>query len=244
MSATEFIPGTERGILLVADHSSSHVPADIDLGVDGAMLRAHVALDIGVDPLARSLCETLGCAAVLAGVSRLVIDLNREEDSPGLIPTASDGREIPGNQALGPEERQARIERFFHSFHAAIDAKVEKLRPRMILSLHSFTPSLQSRPEEARPWQIGILYNRDERAARIAIPMLEAAGIVTGDNQPYSGRLLNATMNRHSEARGLPYLGIEVRQDLIGDDQGVQFWAARLAPVIGASLAALPDSGQ
>ncbi len=86
-----------------------------------------------------------------------------------------------------------------------------------------------------RPWQIGILYNRDERAARIAIPLLEAAGIVTGDNEPYSGRVLNATMNRHGEAAGLPYLGIEVRQDEIGDAAGVARWATLLAPVIGAT---------
>jgi predicted N-formylglutamate amidohydrolase len=86
-----------------------------------------------------------------------------------------------------------------------------------------------------RPWQIGILYNDDERAARHAIPLLEAAGIVTGDNEPYSGRVLNATMNAHAEAAGLPYLGIEVRQDLIGDADGVERWAGRLEPVIGAT---------
>ena len=60
---------------------------------------------------------------------------------------------------------------------------------------------------------------------------------MTGDNQPYSGKVLNATMNLHAEANGIPYLGIEVRQDLIGDDAGVAQWAARLAPAIEAAAA-------
>ena len=86
-----------------------------------------------------------------------------------------------------------------------------------------------------RPWQVGILYNRDDRAARIAIPALAEAGVRVGDNEPYSGKLLNATMNRHAEANGLPYLGIEVRQNLIGDDDGVARWTETLAPVVEAT---------
>jgi predicted N-formylglutamate amidohydrolase len=109
----------------------------------------------------------------------------------------------------------------------------------MIVSLHSFTPQLATRPHEARPWEVGILYNQDDRAAQVAIPLLRAQGIATGDNQPYSGRDLNATMNRHAERRGILYLGFEVRQDLIGDGQGAGQWAERLAPIISQTCAAL-----
>jgi len=35
-------------------------------------------------------------------------------------------------------------------------------------------------------------------------------------------------MNRHAEADGRPYLGIEVRQDEIGDAEGQAVWAERL----------------
>ena len=58
--------------------------------------------------------------------------------------------------------------------------------------------------------------------------------MVAGDNQPYSGKLLNTTMNRHAEANGIPYLGIEVRQDLIDTQAGVERWSAILAPMIEA----------
>ena len=53
-----------------------------------------------------------------------------------------------------------------------------------------------------------------------------------GDNQPYSGRVLNYTMNRHAEARGLPYLGIEIRQDELGMPQGIAHWAILLSEII------------
>jgi predicted N-formylglutamate amidohydrolase len=53
--------------------------------------------------------------------------------------------------------------------------------------------------------------------------------LAVGDQQPYSGRVLNYTMNRHAEAEGRPYLGVEIRQDLIGDAAGQAIWAERLA---------------
>lgn len=230
------------GMLLVADHASAHVPADIDLGIAPEVLGLHVAIDIGVAPLAEALCAATGCAAILATVSRLVCDFNRDEEAPGLLPTVSDGIAIPGNR-LDAAGREARLARFFRPYHRAVADAIMRSQPALILSLHSFTPRLESRPEEARPWEIGILYNEDERAARVALPLLADRGIVAGDNQPYSGRSLNATMNRHAEARGIPYLGIEVRQDLIDDPAAVSAWAARLAPVILETWEALAVSG-
>ena len=200
------------GILIVSDHASNRVPADIDLGV------AEVA---------EQMARTPGIAAFLGNVSRLVCDFNREEDAPAVIPHASDGHAIPGN-LFDLAGREARLARFHRPFHAALAALLDRAPPALILSLHSFTPSLASRPEEARPWQVGVLYNADDRAARRAIPLLEAERLAGGDQQPYSGKLLNATMNRHAEAEGRPYLGIEVRQDQIGHEVGQAIWAERL----------------
>lgn len=230
------------GLLLVADHASNHVPADVDLGIDATLLDQHIAIDIGVDPLGRTICAALGCPGLLGGVSRLVADYNREEDRPGLVPVTSDGHAIPGNARLDDAGRRARIDRFWRPYHDRLATLIAQGRPTMLISLHSFTPRLAT-SDAARPWQVGVLYNSDDRAARIAIPLLQAAGIVTGDNQPYSGQLLNATMNAHGEANGIPYLGLEVRQDLIGDGAGVADWADRLVPVIAATLAGLRGAG-
>lgn len=227
--AYKILSGGGSPILIVGDHASNHVPADIDLGIADDLLTQHMAIDIGVAEVAALLVGQLHCTAILGGVSRLVIDLNREEDAPGLLPVTSDGHAIPGNTAADLAERMAR---FHHPYHRRVEQLIDGIASPFILSLHSFTPSLSSRPQEARPWEIGILYNQDDRAARIAIPMLEQAGLNVGDQQPYSGQLLNATMNRHAEDRGIAYLGVEMRQDLVADLVGQEHFAKILAPIV------------
>lgn len=217
------------GILLIGDHASAHVPGDIDLGIDPALLTNHIAIDIGVAEVAVLLVESGAVdAAILGGVSRLVVDCNRDEDAPGVLPIASDGHAVPGN-ALDEAARAARLARFFHPYHVHIAATIAAQRPVMILSLHSFTPSLAAHPDQARPWHVGVLYNEDDRLAAAAIEALGAEGLTVGDQQPYSGKLLNATMNRHAEGNGIPYVGIEMRQDLVGDAAGQALFAGRLA---------------
>lgn len=230
------IEGGGLDLLIVADHASAHVPADIDLGIDPALLANHIAIDIGVAQVSRLLAAQLGGTAILGGVSRLVIDLNREEDAAGLLPVMSDGHAIPGNREANLAER---LMRFHHPYHHRIEALLARMTAPFILSVHSFTPRLASDPGQQRPWEIGILYNEDARAARIAIPLLEDAGLIVGDQQPYSGRLLNATMNRHAEANGIPYLGIEMRQDLVADPAGQKRFADLLAPVVLACRSSL-----
>ncbi len=223
--------GTPRfgGVLVVSDHASNDVPADIDLGIAPDLLGQHIAVDIGVAQVGALMAARPGIAAFQGGVSRLVCDFNREEHAPAVIPIASDGHAIPGN-LLDHQAHQARLERFYHPYHQALAALLDDCPPALILSLHSFTPCLESHPDEPRPWHCGVLYNEDERAAKLALRLLaEEPGLIVGDQQPYSGRLLNATMNRHAEAEGRPYVGIEVRQDLIADAAGQAQWAERLA---------------
>jgi predicted N-formylglutamate amidohydrolase len=228
MSVVERIEGS-GDVLILCDHASNHVPADIDLRINQALLDRHIAIDIGAAAVSRGLAALLGAPALLATVSRLVIDLNREVDAPGLIPHASDGHAIPGNVGV---DRAERIARFHAPYHRAIAAQIRAQRPALIVSVHSFTPALESGMAASRPWEAGILYNRDARAARVAVDWLAEQGIVTGDNEPYSGRLLNATMNRHAEATGTPYLGVEIRNDLIFSDPGVAKWCEILGNLV------------
>ena len=227
MSAPEIISGA-GDVLLLCDHASNQVPEGIELGVRPEQLDLHIALDIGAEPLTRALADRLSAPAILATVSRLVIDLHREPEHPELIPSTSDGHVIPGNAI---PDRAERIERFHRPYHEALAALIDRTRPKLLAAIHSFTPRLMSSDID-RPWEVGILYNRDDRAARIAIELLRREGLETGDNQPYSGKLLNATLNRHGEGRGIPYLAIEVRNDLIADAPGVARWTEILARVI------------
>lgn len=226
---------TPGGIVCTADHASNRVPADINLGIPGHLLHEHIAIDIGTEAIAEILARDHAIPAHIAAVSRLVCDLNREEDAPGLVPEASDGHPIPGNVGA---DRERRLDRFHRPYHSALEQWLAAAEPTLILSLHSFTPRLAS-CDEPRPWQVGVLYNQDDRAARIAIPLLAAEGLNVGDNLPYSGRDLNYTMNRHAEAEGRAYLGIELRQDMVQTPQDHARWAALLADVAQRVASAL-----
>jgi predicted N-formylglutamate amidohydrolase len=69
-----------------------------------------------------------------------------------------------------------------------------------------------------RPWEIGILYNENDVASKLALEWLKAEKLTVGDQLPYSGKILNASMNRHAEANAIAYVGIELRQDLVQTD--------------------------
>lgn len=228
MSDPVLLPGAGGGVLLLCDHASAAVPAGVDLRIAPDLMSRHIAVDIGAEPLTRVLAHRLGAPAVLGHVSRLVIDLHRPPDHPHLIPEASDGHAIPGNQGA---DRAERLRRYHRPYHRAVAQAVRDSRPALIVAIHSFTPSLESAPAP-RPWHVGVLYNRDNRAARLLLAELEGAGVPSGDNQPYSGRVLNMTLNRHGEAAGIPCVSIEVRNDLIAQADGVAHWTNVLAPII------------
>ncbi len=211
-------------ILCVADHASNHVPKDIELGVAEEVHGTHIAVDIGTDAVARHLAANHHLPVHIANISRLVCDLHRTEDAEGLIPLVSDGVAIPGNKTADREER---LNRFHRPYHDALAALIERVQPKLLVAIHSFTPRLAT-SDKMRPWEVGLLYNQDDRGAQLAMPIFAEMGLTVGDNEPYSGKLLNATMDRHAEARGLPYLTVEIRNDEIRDEAGQVLWASRI----------------
>lgn len=239
------VAGPDPSILLLCDHASNAVPAGVHLGVPAAALETHIAWDIGAAAVTQAVAAALACPAILATVSRLVVDTNRPPD--GAVPQHSDGVAIPGNVGLAASDLAARIA-LHAQFHAAIEAAIAARPPRLLVSIHSFTPALASASAPSasapRPWPIALLWNRDARAAAIALDALAHAGLEgpVGANEPYSGRVLNYTMDRHAEARGTPYLGFEIRQDLIADAAGVARFADLVARTIRHTLEHVPAS--
>ena len=213
------------GVLIVGDHASNHVPDEIDLGISPQFSEDHIAFDPGSAPIARMMSENPDYLAILSTVSRLVVDCNRYPDEQAVIPERSDGVEIPGNR-IAADEKQARLDRYFTPYHDRVRQLVTDLKPALVLSLHSFTPVLRSDREVQRPWDMGILYNQYQTASRLALQFLEQdTDLNIGDQRPYSGTELNATMNRHCEPIGQPYIGVEIRQDLIMDPVGQRRFA-------------------
>ena len=229
--------GSDRPLVLACDHASRRIPRALgDLGAPREALDSHIAWDIGAGAVTRLLCERLGCGAVLGNFSRLVVDLNRDLEDPTAFPAISDGVLIPGNLGLTVEARAERARSVFKPYHEALRRMTQALssterRPAMI-GVHSFTPYLHGL---FRPWDIGVLWEKD---ARLPLPLMtalrETDGVgVVGDNMPYSGRHpADYTIDHHAEPPGLAHVGIEIRQDLICDEQGQQRWAERIASAL------------
>lgn len=226
----------ESDTLLVCDHASRHVPAELDdLGLDDATLRRHIAWDIGAADVTRRLAALLDCPAVLCGTSRLVIDCNRPHDDPTSIPPVSDGVVIPGNQNITDAERKRRIECYFQPYQGTVKARLTALRDKgvvpAVVSIHSFTPVFEG---FERPWHVAMLSNRDRR---LTDPLLQALAqdpsIVVGDNEPYSGwDPAGYAIHVYGSEMGLPTAVFEIRQDLIDTHHGAEAWAYRLAAVL------------
>lgn len=217
--------------VLVCDHASNRVPQRLDnLGLDAAQLADHIAWDPGAVEVARRLSAALDAPLVVSGYSRLVIDCNRPLGTAQAIAEQSAGVPVPGNCGLTPAERRLRVDTLFHAYHDAIERLLDQRvrRPTVLLSIHSFTPVLNGRP---RPWQIGVSHWRDRRFATLMLAELARAGDITvGDNQPYRiEEDFDYTVPVHGEARGLPAIMIEIRQDELRTTVGAATWAARLA---------------
>ncbi|MDQ6437794.1 N-formylglutamate amidohydrolase [Mesorhizobium sp. LHD-90] len=227
-----------RGIVLVADHARRDLPDEYgDLGLPSSEFDRHIAYDIGVEMVIRKLAERLGAPAVFAAFSRLLIDPNRGEDDPTLIRQLYDGTIVPANYPMSAEERERRLDRFYRPYHDAVAALIasvahESGAPPLIFSVHSFTPIMQGR---ARPWHAGVLWDLDDRVAKLLIGMLAADPLtVVGDNEPYDGALKGDTMYKHAIVNGFAHALLEIRQDLIADETGAEAWAERLAPIVDA----------
>jgi len=223
--------GGTANIILICEHASNHIPPEYNnLGLDESFLHEHIAWDIGMEQLTRQLSDRLNAPAIIAAFSRLLIDPNREADHATLIPPTSDNITIPGNQMLSPQEITRRRDKFYHAFHDRTDHLVKRRIKAgsvpLICGMHSFTPHMNG---QTRPWQAGMLWNKDPRLAKALIHSLKARGYTVGDNQPYSGRELFYTMNRHGAYHGTPHVTIEIRQDEVNSPDGINLWTDILA---------------
>lgn len=238
-------PDSQRPVLLVCDHAASRFPESLgDMGLDPFARRCHLAIDIGAGPLTEYLADSLGVTAVLAQYSRLVIDCNRDLMDAGAFLEFGDGIRVPGNCGLRQRDRDVRAQAIYRPYHEAIETQLARLMSTAgapaFIAVHSFTPVLNG---ESRPWEIGVLWDQDQGLHQHFVEGFRAAGFRTGDNEPYSGKApADYTIDHHAEAKGLPCVGIEVRQDLIGDAAGVARIGNVMHRIIESIAAPLSES--
>jgi len=226
--------------LIVGDHAGRAIPAALgDLGLSAAEMDRHIAWDIGVAGLGERLARALDACFVRQAYSRLVIDCNRNPDASDAVPAISDGTTIPANADLSRAQVAARRQDICEPYQARIadliEARQARGQPTLFFSLHSFTPVFGG---FVRPWRFGVLHRGDSDLSRRILALLRASvGEAAGDNQPYAMDGIDYTVPLHVDPRGLDYLELEVRQDLIGDEQGQDKTAAFLAPIFREALA-------
>ena len=227
-------PDGASPFVLTCDHAGRRIPERYrQLGLDDAVLRRHIAWDIGAADVTRRLSAYLDATAVFAGFSRLLVDCNRDLDHPTSIPGESDGIVVPGNLEVGPEDSADRVRRYFEPYHRALAGVLESHGaragggPPAMVAMHSFTPIMDG---YERPWHIGVLWNRDPRLAKPLMALLsENTDLVVGENEPYTGRdMAGYSIHHHGGAQGIPHVLLELRQDLVDTHHGAETWANRL----------------
>jgi predicted N-formylglutamate amidohydrolase len=234
-------------LFLTCEHAGRRIPSRLgDLGISEAELNRHIGWDIGVAGVARGISEQLDAAVVMQTYSRLVIDCNRKPSRHDSIATISEHTEVPGNRDLPSEQVEARLREVFNPYHETIAAELDRRRnagrSTLLFAVHSFTPVYKG---QSRPWHIGLLYNRDDRVARVLMDLMgREPGLTVGDNEPYhitdDG---DYTIPVHGEQRGLLHIEIEIRQDLIESEAGQRDWAMRLSKWMGGAIERLSDKG-
>ncbi len=238
-------PDSTSPYLFVCDHYGNRIPRKLGtLGIDDADLQRHIAWDVGVNGLAEEFARRFDATLIKQVYSRLVIDCNRPLDSATSIPVVSEHTGIPGNRDITPEQTAARRREIFAPYHDAIaailDRRLEAGIPTILLALHSFTPVYQG---QARPWHVGLLYNRDARLAALFLKLLaEDETLCLGDNQPYTvDDFSDYTIPVHGEQRQIPHLLFELRHDMIEREPDQYRWAHRLAGTLERALGHAPE---
>ena len=222
--------------VIVVDHASRRIPRQLGtLGLPLAELERHIAWDIGALDVAAQVARTLDAPLVAQNYSRLVIDCNRDPKVASSIPQIGESIDIPGNIGLDARQAKARCTEIFEPYHRHIrellDERLAMGRTTILVAQHSMTNIFKG---SRREMHAAVLYNRDRRFAGMVLDALRReAGLTIGDNEPYFvSDETDYTIPRHAEARSLPHVEVEIRQDLLLDEAGRSAWAQRMTRVL------------
>lgn len=224
-----------HGLLLLADHASNYIPPEYNnLGLNETQLARHIAYDIGVKDFTLRLAKKLDVPAVLSEFSRLLIDPNRGTQDPTLVMRVADGKIIEGNRNITAADKLERIERFYKPYDNAIGTMIAEfdnysVKPE-IFSIHSFTPLWRG---NKRPTEVGLLWAEDQKLTTRIVDALRAeTNYVVHENMPYKGGLVGDTMDRHGLTKGLGHSLLELRQDYMSNDAGINEWVDIFASIL------------
>lgn len=227
-------------VVLLCEHASNRIPDRFSgLGLGDAARASHAAWDPGALALSCVLSRELDAVLVASTVSRLVYDCNRPPEAASAMPAKSELIEVPGNVNLTPSERDVRVHEVYEPFCNAV-AQVLDSRgaDTVVVTIHSFTPVYFGQPRDV---ELGLLHDSDDR---IALAMTRNSGLIPHRlvrlNEPYAASDgVTHSLRKHALSRGLANVMIEVRNDLLRDEHGINDMARDILTLLRPALAEL-----
>lgn len=224
-----------KSVIVSCEHASNAVPARWRAAFLGHehVLNTHRAWDPGAALVARELAHALGVPAFFGEVTRLLIDLNRSADHPGLY-----------SDFTPQSERAGLLKRYWRPYRGAVRtavARAMKRGPTLHLSIHSFTPALDGK---LRTTEFGLLYDparpaemqfvlRWQRALRRMLPNMR-----TKLNNPYRGTSDGCTTALRAEF-GRRYCGIELEMNHAFSAKPPDSWTDVRAAIVASVVRVL-----
>ena len=222
------------------EHASNRIPSEFPVSPeDLPWLDTHWAWDPGAAQVTRALCSHFGSGAVLAEVSRLIVDVNRKIDGPGFIREQVEGHPLSFNQNVDEAEQARRVDRYYLPYHRTLHDRLQDRLgegfPPLLLAVHSFTPKFGT---QVRDMEVAVVFDECcPDKANAFIRGFQEQGIRVGINEPYSGikgQMYSAWY--HGRGSGIDYLELEMRQDFLENSQKAQ-------QMTKAAIRALEDLG-
>lgn len=203
-------------LLLSCEHASPAVPAKwrSALRSESRWLPTHRGWDPGAAEVARHLRRRFGAPLHLARWTRLLCDLNRDEQHPRVLGPPL--RRIGSAYRLDGEQREALLQRYHRPYRQAVELNLRRLAAAdeavLHLSLHSFTPRLHG---QVRACDLGIMFDPARECEAILARKLRTALQARAPrlrvrlNYPYRGasRYFQAFLRRRLPAH---YLGLQL----------------------------------
>ncbi|MBO6814086.1 MAG: N-formylglutamate amidohydrolase [Rhizobiaceae bacterium] len=238
-------PYGDSKIVLVCEHASNLVPLHLsNLGLTPDQLNSHIGWDLGARDLAVRLSKALNAPLVAARFSRLVYDCNRPPEALSAMPHETEVCLVPGNEGISNEERLARAEEIYVPFHRAVSDVLRHKRRAgidpIVVTIHSYTPVFKG---EKRDVEIGYLHADDDRLSK-ALEYFSTYGTSYNIrlNEPYApvDGVLHS-IEKHLEDGSFDYVMIEVRNDLLQDEDKHSAIFSLLSKCIPEAVSSLDD---
>lgn len=236
-----FNEGGQNPILLVCEHASNLIPERLNnLGLSEEQRFSHIAWDLSAKKLALTLSKKLDAVLIAACYSRLVYDCNRSPNAPDAMPFETEVCNVPGNTNLSSEDCAARISEIYQPFQQKISDVITNRNEIVLITVHSFTPVFYGKRRETC---IGFICGDDDRITSEMLSLCSDIKLKCGKNEPYgpSDGVLH-TVLKHGEANQIPYVMIEVRNDLLATNDSINQISDILVPRLITCLNSIKHS--